>query len=710
LELAFQVGGKFTGGYVTTNSRGLTVLSVGSFNLNGTVTGTNTWQNNGNLVGTNVINGNLTWVGGVWNGAVVSIPVNSAVRIAGGGGVNDMNASVVTNLGTVIWASGQIRGGNATMVYNYGLWDAQSDQQWNNGYGGAGSVFNNYGTFRKSGGASEFSNATIFTGGVSFNQLAGVIDVQNGTNGLELAFQGSGNFNGGYITTNVSGLTVLSSGSFNINGTVTGTNTWGNNGNLVGTNVIRGALTWVGGTWNGAPYVTITTNSTVIVVGGGGVNDMSSTIVTNLGTVKWTSGQIRGGNATTFYNYGLLDAQSDQQWNNAYGGASSTINNYGTFRKSGGTGSTLMAGSVGFNQTSGQLNVQTGNFVLQGGANFSGGAITNAGKATTYFSQGNFNIVGTTTSGNVVENAGIMVGNNVINGTFSWVAGNWNGAAVTIATNSFVTIAGGGGVNDFNGGAITNNGTVAWASGQLRTGNGAVISNNGLWDAQSDQQLNNAFGGANSVFNNFGTFRKELTSGTTAIANGVNFNNSGKLDAQDGNIALQGIYSLANGTKMGFGLGGSFGNGSISLSGAAAFSGSVSVNINGYFWPGVGNSFNLLNYASETGVLFTNTVLPPPFTWQSNYNATAYAITVIARPAVTNTASTNLFSSVINPTTFYLAWPGDHTGWSLQSQTNSLSVGINTNWANVPGSSVTNEVFMSIVKTNGTVFYRMKYP
>jgi len=53
-------------------------------------------------------------------------------------------------------------------------------------------VFNNLGTFRKSGGASEFTNATIFQGGVVFNQRAGAIDVQNGTNGLELAFQGGG--------------------------------------------------------------------------------------------------------------------------------------------------------------------------------------------------------------------------------------------------------------------------------------------------------------------------------------------------------------------------------------------------------------------------------------------------------------------------------------------------------------------------------------
>ena len=170
------------------------------------MTGTNTWQNAGNLVGTNVINGGLTWVAGNWNGAAsVTIATNGTLIVAGGTGNNDMESTVVTNNGTVAWASGTIRGGSGTTIYNYGLWNAQSDQQFNNAYGGASTVFNNYGTFRKSGGASEFTSYTLFAGGVLFNQLAGVIDVQNGSNGLKLAFQGGGNFTGGYITTNPTG-------------------------------------------------------------------------------------------------------------------------------------------------------------------------------------------------------------------------------------------------------------------------------------------------------------------------------------------------------------------------------------------------------------------------------------------------------------------------------------------------------------------------
>ena len=284
-----------------------------------------------------ILSGTIGWSatsGGSLAGTLTLAP-NGTLIVAGGTGNNDMESTVVTNNGTVTWASGAIRGGSGTTIYNYGLWNAQSDQTFNNAYGGASMVFNNYGTFRKSGG-TRITSYTLFAGGVLFNQLAGVIDVQNGSNGLNLVLQGGGNFTGGYITTNQLGVTVLYSGNFSLNGTVTGTNTVENAGNLVGTDVINGALNWLAGNWNGAASVTIAPNGTLIVAGGTGNNDMESTVVTNNGTVTWASGAIRGGSGTAIYNYGLWNAQSDQTFNNAYGGASMVFNNYGTFRKSGG--------------------------------------------------------------------------------------------------------------------------------------------------------------------------------------------------------------------------------------------------------------------------------------------------------------------------------------------------------------------------------------
>ncbi len=57
-----------------------------------------------------------------------------------------------------------------------------------------------------------------------------------------------------------------------------------------------------------------------------------------------------------------------------------------------------------------------------------------------------------------------------------------------------------------------------------------------------------------------------------------------------------------------------------------------------------------------------------------------------------------------------LSWPGDHTGWRLQVQTNTLTAGLGTNWFDVPGSTTTNSVSVPMDLMNGSVFYRLIYP
>ena len=43
-------------------------------------------------------------------------------------------------------------------------------------------------------------------------------------------------------------------------------------------------------------------------------------------------------------------------------------------------------------------------------------------------------------------------------------------------------------------------------------------------------------------------------------------------------------------------------------------------------------------------------------------------------------------------------------------QTNSLSVGLSTNWSTVANSTNTNSVTVPANSANGSVFYRMVYP
>ena len=56
-----------------------------------------------------------------------------------------------------------------------------------------------------------------------------------------------------------------------------------------------------------------------------------------------------------------------------------------------------------------------------------------------------------------------------------------------------------------------------------------------------------------------------------------------------------------------------------------------------------------------------------------------------------------------------LSWPANNTGWWLQVQTNNLAQGLGTNWVDVAGSTVTNQMSFPIDPTAGGVFYRLVY-
>ncbi len=54
-----------------------------------------------------------------------------------------------------------------------------------------------------------------------------------------------------------------------------------------------------------------------------------------------------------------------------------------------------------------------------------------------------------------------------------------------------------------------------------------------------------------------------------------------------------------------------------------------------------------------------------------------------------------------------LSWPADHIGWSLQAQTNPPGAGLSTDWVMLPATMLTNQIFLPIIATNGSVFYRL---
>jgi autotransporter-associated beta strand protein len=70
---------------------------------------------------------------------------------------------------------------------------------------------------------------------------------------------------------------------------------------------------------------------------------------------------------------------------------------------------------------------------------------------------------------------------------------------------------------------------------------------------------------------------------------------------------------------------------------------------------------------------------------------------------------TNITVSVSGGT-LSLSWPASHLGWVLQEQTNSLSVGLSTNWMDVAGSSSLTSTNITVNPALPTMFYRLRHP
>jgi autotransporter-associated beta strand protein len=119
-----------------------------------------------------------------------------------------------------------------------------------------------------------------------------------------------------------------------------------------------------------------------------------------------------------------------------------------------------------------------------------------------------------------------------------------------------------------------------------------------------------------------------------------------------------------------------------------------------------GDSFKLFSHAvSGSFSLLTLPGLTAGLGWTNRLGLDGSLVVI----ATVNPNPTNI-TATVSGSNLTLSWPTDHTGWRLQVQTNSLSVGLNTNWVDVVGATATNQVVIPISQTNPTVFYRMAYP
>ncbi len=374
------------------------------------VTGTTTFQQAGAITNLTLDGSRLKGTNRIGNGALTvnSGAVDGQLTVQPGGQMNLATTATkllhwltLINQGTVLWSGGHLSGGSTptTVISNGGLWQITGDFNFSNPYGGPPMTWTNSGTLRKSAG----SGTSAINDFNLFNQTGGVIDTLAGT----LSFSGYTNSAlGGSLTTATPGILNLAGGTWtDAGGSASGTGINRFNGGTLNlrTNIIPGLLltggdVYVTGTnsFQQAGAITnltldgsrlkgtnrigngaLTVNSGAVdgqltVQPGGQMTLATSTTkllhwltLINQGTVLWSGGHLSGGSTptTVISNGGLWQITGDFNFSNPYGGPTMTWTNFGTLRKSAGSGTSAINDFGFVNQASGLIQTDTG--VLQ---------------------------------------------------------------------------------------------------------------------------------------------------------------------------------------------------------------------------------------------------------------------------------------------------------------------------------------------------------
>jgi hypothetical protein len=557
-------------------------------------------------------------------------------------GTNYLNGvgGTLHNQGTVFQSSaGTLNIGNQTTFENEiaGTYNLEGDS----GVAGDGySYFNNYGRLRKSGG----NGISSFDSHVYFNNLNGVIEVDSGT--LSLASGGtssSGTFivasgavldltggNGstwsGLVSGSGAGTVSLSSGQITTSPSLT-------------LNLPDGLFQWTGGTLWGT-----TINSGVVTVAGFGSVHMNSGFYNN-GLIHHTNtATLEIGVNSTFVNQagGTYDLEGD---GGVTGGGYSYFNNYGLLRKSGGNGTSIFNGGVGFDNLDGTIEVDSGTLSLAGSGISSNGTFIVASGAVLDLTGGNdpywAGLVTGSGAGTVSLRSGTLHTSpsltlNLPDGLFQWTGGTLSGATIN---SNVITVAGSGSVyvNNvfYNNGLVHHTNTATLGIGVNST---FVNQAGGTYDLEGDGGVT---GGGYSYFNNSGLLRKSGGNGTS-IFNGISFNNqNGSIEVDSGQLSLSGqAYAQGSGSfivMLGGTNAGQFGQ---LLCDAATLGGPLQVKLASGYLPALGDQFQILSCSSLAGA-FSSTNMPAGISVSYSNNGVYLVVTgtvpaQILNPAVSN--------------------------------------------------------------------------
>jgi hypothetical protein len=598
----------------------LVVNNTGAFTLNGGV-----------LTVNGTIQGLVTWTGGQFgNGpGPLTLATNATLVLAGSNGTDYSMGQFVTNAGTI-----ELQSGNLALNYctYYGglqnLPGALINLEGNvsiDGCGGTGLI--NGGTLVKSAGSGVSAINQTF-------HNTGTVNVETGSLFL---YGPSSDANGTY---NGPGTTVITNGSFTENGTLSVSNLVLAGGNLLGNGTIHGLITWTGGLIGpGNNHITLASDGTLLLEGLNGANYTIAQVMTNAGVFRVLSGNLYinwcgSGDYGQFINLpgALVDLAGDVSISGD--GCSPGLSNFGTVRKSSGTGTSAIDTAFQ-NQANGTLNVQSGTVVLNAPVTDNGGSYTGAG--TTLITNTTLAVNAALTSSNILLAGGNLLGNGTIHGLITWTGGliGPGNNHITLASDGTLLLEGLNGTNYTIAQVMTNAGVIRVLSGNLSLtycggGNyGQLINLTGaLVDLAGDVSISGD--SCSPGLSNAGIVRKSSGTGTSAIDTAFQNQANGILDIQTGSVAMGAPFIFGSGTLQ-FVISSANNYTKLSLSSAATFGGLLSASLTNGYAPTNGTIYNLISYPSATGA-FTAEQLPLGLFWQQIYGNTNYALRVVTGP------------------------------------------------------------------------------
>ena len=579
---------------------------------------------------------------------------------------------------------------------------------------------------------NSFSGGTLIVGGT----------VQIGDGSLSSGSLGSGN-----VTNNATLIYNRPDNLTNVNlivGTGTVVKSAANTLTIAGNNTYAGGTVVSNGTLNINAYNTLGTGpmtmagGTFIIVPTG---SSSVGVSNNIVVVQDSTLQYNGGNSFAAVIFGALSGTSGKTLtvNHTLNGGQDRLRLYGSFTNDAnlvlnGTAVWLAPYAASGTQLYNGLISGPGNFVNRAGGSTIIFNNTNIFTGETRITTGTYGVgVDSVSSGGSLVSSPLGMGSLVLTNENDGVGGNGGitavGGARTVAnpivysrSNAFTLII--SGTNDLTlRGAISLHGQIdglggverafqvdsmgrtifagpigdnALNCGVTKTGTGLLLLNGtntytGITTVSAGQ-----LGGTGIIVGPVvtvagSTFAPGASIGTLTVSNNLNIG---------GNLFIEVNKSLSPSNDL------------IVVSGVLTNSGTGTVTVTNLGVPTLvaGDKFKLFSQPVLNGGALT--ITPDPgagliWTNKLTVDGTIAVLSTNAGPTIaTNRTNITMTASGGN---LNMSWPADHIGWSLQAQTNTRAIGLNTNWFTLPGYETTNVATIAISPVSPTVFYRLFY-